>query len=135
MKKTFTAYPYIQQYSYEVESWARLLAFYRDELGYDKNMLLAVIEDNGDDNESFLSGKFQELFQAQERMINFLWGNIKQQARLLDEEFYIDAQTAAELERAQQQLRSEFQDAEELFIQSKNQFLQSLDELYRPSTQ
>ena len=135
MKKTFTAYPYFQQYSYEVESWARLLAFYQDELEHDKNRLLAVIENNGCDNESFLFGKFQELFRAQERMINFLWGNVKQQARLLDEEFYIDSETAAKMERTQQQLRCEFQDAEELFVRSKNQFLQSLDELYRPPTQ
>jgi hypothetical protein len=127
MKNEILQNPFVQQYSYEVESWARLMTFYKEEMAYDKSRLMELLTDNDSDEALAMAERFQEELMARERIIGYLWEELKQQAQLLDEEFYMDDDTSAELERVQNKLRRECQQAEELFARTKNEFLQKLN--------
>jgi hypothetical protein len=127
MKNEMLPNPFVQQYSYEVESRARLMTFYKEEMAYDKSRLMELLTDNDSDEALAMAERFQEELMARERIIGYLWEELKQQAQLLDEEFYMDDDTSAELERVQNKLRRECQQAEELFARTKNEFLQKLN--------
>jgi len=120
----------IQQYTYEVNSWERLLAFFLVENIYFKTRLSEILS-NAEDEELLLSGEqFQEEFLEQDKILLFLCDEIKRQKKLLERDLYEDGELFTEVIKHQKRLRNDIRKEEALFIKIKNTYSDFLSERF-----
>jgi hypothetical protein len=130
MKKELASNRLIHQYQYELECWGRLLLFQKEELVYFKNRLAEIIDGSTENDLLLTVETFQEAFLDQEKVIDYLSGELKKQAKLIEKDLYFDGEIFRQMQSEQNKLRREFRRAEELFSNVKNRFVQYLVDLY-----
>ena len=118
----------LPQFRYELESWRRLLAYWKEELVHCKNRLAGIINSHAAHDLLLAGETFQEVFLAEERAIGFLTEELKAQFWALER---ADASggRAPNLEMEQAKLRHAFRKAVELFLYNKKNFVQFLQGL------
>jgi uncharacterized membrane-anchored protein YjiN (DUF445 family) len=125
-----TRNPIVQQLTYEVQTWVRLIGFIRDETTYFKMRLAEVVSANVDDKVVEQAEKFQEEFLAQDRIIIYLSDELKKQNKLLEKDMNADENILQEVIKNQNKLRREIKKAEGLFKELKDKFISFLHELF-----
>lgn len=120
----------IHQYSYEVESWNRLLAFCLVENIYFKTRLSEIINDT-EDEELVIQGElFQEQFIEQDRILSFLEDEVNRQRKMLERDAYEDGELFKEIVKHQKKLRNDIKSSEALFARTRNTFSDFLKERF-----
>lgn len=122
--------PVIQQYSYEVSGWERMLAFFLVENIYFKTRLADVLN-SADDEGLLMSGEqFQEEFLEQDKVLSFLTDEVKRQKKLVERDLYENGELFKELVKHQKRLRIDIRKEEILFTKIKNTFSDFLSERF-----
>lgn len=122
MQEVFAIHSYLCQYLYELKSWERLLSFQKEELAYCKNRLAEVLNGSTETETVQLAENFQEAFLAQERIVHFLQGELKQQKEVLEKEVNTANSLLPEILNRQKKLLREIKEGELLFASVKGKF-------------
>lgn len=117
----------LQQYQYELESWSRLLYFILQENVYFKNRLSELLNGSSLDGDLAKMEAFNEDFLAQDKIVEFLQDEIKDQCLLVENKL---APLTTVISR-QCSLRLEFRKEEELFRTLKEEFTSYLAENFK----
>jgi hypothetical protein len=121
----------LKQYTYEAETWNRMLVFCKEELAHYKTRLAGLLADSGADEDVLLSAEtFQEDFLAQEKDMLYLTDELKQQDRRLQKDLYLDGELYKEVVRTQKRLRHLLKKADERFTEIKHRYDRYLHERY-----
>lgn len=107
----------------EVEDWQRTLTLQRDELLYFQNRLAELINTSSNPDSLVVAEQFQEEFLQQERIVDFMAGELNNQLQLLQQSLNTGRAISPAAEAGQLNLRREFAKAKELFTLSKTNFL------------
>lgn len=118
------------QYHYELDSWSRLLSFQKGELVCCKNRLAEVVNDSVEGEIVLVAEEFQEAFLRQERIVQFLADELKQQKRILGEETRFPRTLYAEVLKGQKTLQREIKKGEEAFVLVKEKFEEFLHDRF-----
>ena len=130
MKQSASSSQVLQQFTFELESWQRSLAFQLEELVYFKNRLAEIIPSIEDGENLLVVENFQEQFLTQEKIIEYLTTELKAQTRLFEKDLYFDGEILLSVVKSQKELRKEMGKAEEYFTGVKNRFVQFLIDRY-----
>ena len=130
MKQSASSSQVLQQFTFELESWQRSLAFQLEELVYFKNRLPEIIPSIEDGENLLVVENFQEQFLTQEKIIAYLTTELKAQTRLFEKDLYFDGEILLSVVKSQKELRKEMGKAEEYFTGVKNRFVQFLIDRY-----
>ena len=121
--------PIWRQFIYESEEWERLLTFLKQENVFYKSRLAEVVNAVNDNETLITSENFNDNFLLQDKMIDFLSGELKEHNGLLEKSLYIDGEPSGEVIRNQKKLRTDIQKAEEIFTRTKKSFSIFIEEL------
>lgn len=131
MKEDAAARLFLHQYIAQVEDWDRLLASRREELLFFKSRLMQAINSLRNDDMLARAEVLQESLLAQDRIFDYMTKEIEQHTRLLRNVQCYSAGIPAELlqtvEGRQKNLQRDFTKSEELFAQSKANFINDLE--------
>jgi hypothetical protein len=106
-----------------------LLTFLKQENVFYKSRLAEVVNAVNDNETLITSENFNDNFLLQDKMIDFLSGELKEHNGLLEKSLYIDGEPSGEVIRNQKKLRTDIQKAEEIFTRTKKSFSIFIEEL------
>jgi hypothetical protein len=112
----------ILQYTFEVNAWKRLLAFFLVENIYFKTRLAELLNSKDDEDVIENGEKFQDEFLSQDRILSFLDSEVKRQTKLLERDLYEDGELFKGVVKNQKKLRKDIKSAEGLFTKLKETF-------------
>ena len=112
----------IKQYTYEAQSWRRMLIFFLQENVSFKTRLSEIVNYNLSPKDIEMAEMFQEEFLSQDRTISFLLDELYHQSKLLEIDTYEDSELFKEIIKNQNKIRKDIKNGEQLFIKLKEQF-------------
>lgn len=120
----------LYQFLYESEEWGRLLAFLKQENVFYKSRLAEMVSTTDDEDVIIQAEKFNEDFLSQDRIIEFLTEELKNQNDLLQKDLYLDGAMMKDVIRHQKKLKTDIEKAEEIFSGIRKNFSGFLNSLF-----
>lgn len=117
-----------EQYLHEVQTWRRVLEFFKDENFFLKTRLATVVDQSTDKNFLELAEQFQNRFITKDVYINELRNEINSQEKKLKDAHETGTKQKSILNK-QTKLRNEIEFFEKEFNKLKNEFNKCLDTL------
>ncbi len=111
-----------EQFHFEIQSWERMLEFFKQENAFLKNRLSEVLDHRSDKEFLPLAEHFQNLFIIKDEFMDELRHDIHEQEGLL-KKAGISARQPADIKlKKQEKLRNEMEYLERDFLKVKNEF-------------